>query len=102
MALSLKREPVSKASFCQTVLIDSLFFHSAIDEEFISQLKNIEAGLKSLKNTLLNYEEKKQNMHKEEKAEREQVINLLETALKLLNEDFKQQTKQFKSGGGFR
>jgi len=55
-----------------------------------------------LKNTLLNYEEKKQNMHKEEKAEREQVINLLETALKLLNEDFKQQTKQFKSGGGFR
>ena len=77
-------------------------WNAAIDEEFISQLKLIEADMKRMSGLLVSYEEQKPDLKQEEKQDRLLVIKLLKEASRLLREDFEQQTKQFEIGGGFR
>ena len=73
------------------------FFPIAIDEEFTSQLKLIEADLKRMVTIFSSYEEQKPDLTQAEKDERNAVIKLLREALRLLRDDFEQQTKQFGS-----
>ena len=67
----------------------------AIDEEFTSQMKLIEADLKRMQSILISYVDQKTDLSKEEKNEREYVIKLLREALKMLRHEFEHQTKQF-------
>lgn len=55
---------------------------TTIDEEFISQLKLIEADLKRMGGLLVSYEEqKKADLKQEEKKERQDVIKMIKEAL---------------------
>ena len=61
----------------------------AIDEEFISQMKLIEADAKRMRSLLQSYEEqKKSDMKPEEREEREFVIKMVKDALSLLKEEY--------------
>ena len=96
-------EPVSKI---RTNKFREASSHSnlplAIDEEFVSQLKLIEANMKRMQALLVSYEEQKADLRPEEKNDRHFVIQLLREALKLLRHDYEQQTKRFELGGGYR
>jgi len=62
---------------------------TTIDEEFISQMKLIEADAKRMRSLLQSYEEqKKSDMKPEEKEEREFVIKMVKDALSLLKEEY--------------
>ena len=65
-------------------------FTIAIDEEFVSQLKLIEANMKRMQALLVSYEEQKSDLKPEEKNDRHFVIQLLREALKLLRHDYEQ------------
>ena len=65
-------------------------------------MKLIEADMKRMSGLLVSYEEQKPDMKADEKQDRVLVIKLLKEALRLLRDDFEQQTRQFEMGGGFR
>ena len=62
----------------------------AIDEEFVSQLKLVEADMKRMQGILVSYEEQKPDLRAQEKQERLEVIKLLKESLRLLRDDFNQ------------
>ena len=67
-----------------------LVFCAAIDEEFVSQLKLVEADMKRMSGILVSYEEQKPDLKKHEKDERLAVIKCLKEALRILKDDFEQ------------
>jgi hypothetical protein len=79
-----------------------LISYTAIDEEFVSQLKLVEADMKRMQGILVSYEEQKPDLRPAEKSDRYEVIKLLKEALRILKDDFESQTKQFEMGGGYR
>ena len=56
--------------------------------------------MKRMATIFAHYEEQKPDLSQQEKEERNTVIKLLKEALRLLRDDFQEQTKQFGKGGG--
>ena len=74
----------------------------AIDEEFVSQLKLVEADMKRMQGIFVAYKEQKPDLSKKEDEDRTETIKFLREAFRILKDDFAQQTKQFEMGGGYR
>lgn len=70
----------------------------AVDDEFVSLMKLIEADMKRMSGLLATYEDKKADLKPEEKQERLRVIKLLKESLRIVKVDFEMQTKQFEMG----
>ena len=79
-----------------------LYLPVAIDDEFITILNLVDAGVRNMKTTLSTYEEMGEGMREGEKNDRLEIIRNLGDALKLVRQDFNRQTKAFEMGGGFR
>lgn len=58
--------------------------------------------MKRMAGILVSYEEQKPDLKKHEKDERISVIKCLKEALRILKDDFEQQTRSFEMGGGYR